>query len=490
MIFPKMQQPPAQPSQQQQQIEPVVQLTPVVIPSYSAWFSISTINDIEKTQLPEFFNSKNKSKSPQIYMQYRNFMVNTYRLNPHEYLTVTACRRNLCGDVCAIIRVHQVLEQWGLINYQVDVESKPSLVGPAFTGHFRVSVDTPKGLQPLLPSVDLNQTTVGTNLKVEVKSDVKLESLPSTFTMTESSTNKRKLEDDAESTKKIKIICASCNTALNNEYYHCQKPTIDICSNCYTEARFPQNAVSKDFVLFKNEISNGWTQQETLLLLEAIEMFDDDWTKIQAHVKTRSREECVLYFLKVRFANFSYLSRIHLQVRLLLETKVCEVQPVWVLDANVADNPMLTLASYLCSSVPPKVAQAAAQAAINKLNSTEPPSKNETDKANEKAGAAALASAAVKSQLLSKKVESEMQQKTIALVQLQLRKMELKLQRFQELEMVLDNERREIEREREQLYVERLRLKNGNFEKENSVQSVDVGDDSVMDVDNAAVLAL
>lgn len=46
-------------------------------------------------------------------------MINTYRLNPHEYLTVTACRRNLAGDVCAIIRVHAVLEQWGLINYQV-----------------------------------------------------------------------------------------------------------------------------------------------------------------------------------------------------------------------------------------------------------------------------------------------------------------------------------------------------------------------------------
>lgn len=49
----------------------------------------------------------------------RDFMINTYRLNPHEYLTVTACRRNLAGDVCAIIRVHAVLEQWGLINYQV-----------------------------------------------------------------------------------------------------------------------------------------------------------------------------------------------------------------------------------------------------------------------------------------------------------------------------------------------------------------------------------
>lgn len=46
-------------------------------------------------------------------------MINTYRLNPGEYLTVTACRRNLAGDVGAIMRVHGFLEQWGLINYQV-----------------------------------------------------------------------------------------------------------------------------------------------------------------------------------------------------------------------------------------------------------------------------------------------------------------------------------------------------------------------------------
>lgn len=31
-------------------------------------------------------------------------MIDTYRLNPQEYLTSTACRRNLAGDVCAIMR--------------------------------------------------------------------------------------------------------------------------------------------------------------------------------------------------------------------------------------------------------------------------------------------------------------------------------------------------------------------------------------------------
>ena len=31
-------------------------------------------------------------------------MLDAYRLNPTEYLTATACRRNLGGDVCAVVR--------------------------------------------------------------------------------------------------------------------------------------------------------------------------------------------------------------------------------------------------------------------------------------------------------------------------------------------------------------------------------------------------
>eukprot|EP00842_Homolaphlyctis_polyrhiza_P003200 jgi/Hompol1/3881/HPOL_006837-RA len=90
----------------------------IIIPSYSAWFQFGTIHENERRALPEFFSGRNKSKTPSVYKDYRDFMINSYRLNPQEYLSVTACRRNLAGDVCAIIRVHAVLEQWGLINYQ------------------------------------------------------------------------------------------------------------------------------------------------------------------------------------------------------------------------------------------------------------------------------------------------------------------------------------------------------------------------------------
>jgi SWI/SNF related-matrix-associated actin-dependent regulator of chromatin subfamily C len=117
--------PEAQPVQSKAALEAaakshlVAQTHQIILPSYSTWFDMHMIHNIERKSLPEFFNNRNRSKTPAVYKDYRDFMINTYRLNPVEYLTVTACRRNLAGDVCAIMRVHAFLEQWGLINYQV-----------------------------------------------------------------------------------------------------------------------------------------------------------------------------------------------------------------------------------------------------------------------------------------------------------------------------------------------------------------------------------
>lgn len=102
----------------------VDQTQPVLVPKYASWFDMSKIHNIERVSLPEFFTNNNLSKTALIYQDYRDFMINTYRLNPKEYLAVTACRRNLAGDVCAIMRVHAFLEQWGLINFEVQFVEK------------------------------------------------------------------------------------------------------------------------------------------------------------------------------------------------------------------------------------------------------------------------------------------------------------------------------------------------------------------------------
>ena len=58
----------------------------------------------------------------------------------------------LWGALCLYsCRVHAFLEQWGLINYQVDSESRPTPMGPPPTSHFHVLADTPSSLVPLQP---------------------------------------------------------------------------------------------------------------------------------------------------------------------------------------------------------------------------------------------------------------------------------------------------------------------------------------------------
>jgi hypothetical protein len=104
----------------------------ITIPSATldAWFDPENyenkVTAIEIDSLPEFFQGKYPSKTPEVYKEYRNFILSLYRANPKVYLSATACRRHLSGDVNGIIRVHAFLEKWGLINYSgIDPSTKP-----------------------------------------------------------------------------------------------------------------------------------------------------------------------------------------------------------------------------------------------------------------------------------------------------------------------------------------------------------------------------
>lgn len=145
-----------------------VQAHDIIIPSYASWFEINSVNEIECKSLPEFFDSKSKYKTPTVYKTYRDFMINSYRMNPLEYLTITACRRNLMGDACAVIRVHSFLEQWGLINYQVDPNYKSSSFNVSEDQQLRLVQSKsiiPKSSPPLSPA-DLNRNN-NSNIVVE-----------------------------------------------------------------------------------------------------------------------------------------------------------------------------------------------------------------------------------------------------------------------------------------------------------------------------------
>ncbi|XP_065609949.1 SWI/SNF complex subunit SMARCC2 isoform X4 [Cyrtonyx montezumae] len=278
----------------------------IIIPSYAAWFDYNSVHAIERRALPEFFNGKNKSKTPEIYLAYRNFMIDTYRLNPQEYLTSTACRRNLAGDVCAIMRVHAFLEQWGLINYQVDAESRPTPMGPPPTSHFHVLADTPSGLVPLQPKTPQQTSASQQMLNFPDKS-------------------KEKPAD------------------MQN---------FGLRTDMYTKKNIPSKSKAAA------SATREWTEQETLLLLEALEMYKDDWNKVSEHVGSRTQDECILHFLRLPIED-PYLEDSEASLGPLA------YQPI---PFSQSGNPVMSTVAFLASVVDPRVASAAAKSALEEFS--------------------------------------------------------------------------------------------------------------------------
>ncbi|XP_077599100.1 SWI/SNF complex subunit SMARCC1b isoform X1 [Stigmatopora nigra] len=432
----------------------------IIIPSYTSWFNNNSTHSIEKRALPEFFNGKNKSKSPEVYLAYRNFMIDTYRINPQEYLSSTSCRRNLTGDVCSIIRVHAFLEQWGLINYQVDAESRPLPMGPPPTPHFNVLADTHTGLAPLQ------------HKPLQVTASQHMLCFP-------------------EKTQEKPSDCQ--NFGLRMEVYTKKHPkTKGACAG------------------------REWTEQETLLLLEALEVYRDDWNKVSEHVGSRTQDECILHFLRLPIED-PYLEDSSASLGPLA------YQPV---PFSQSENPVMSTVAFLASVVDPRVASAAAKAALEEFSqvhedslngltrkdsmdagqiqmdttsnsdgllveSVVPKLEGETVKrenvdesheddddgirrqdtdADERravmeldlvestvttAAAAALASAATKAKHLAAVEERKIKSLVALLVETQMKKLEIKLRHFEELETIMDREKEALEQQRQQLLTER-----------------------------------
>ena len=91
-------------------------------PSNNSWFRPDRVDEVERRALPEFFDGSSSTKTPQAYTKMRNLIVATYREAPNLHLSVTECRRHLAADVGSVVRLHQFLEHWGIINHATPPE--------------------------------------------------------------------------------------------------------------------------------------------------------------------------------------------------------------------------------------------------------------------------------------------------------------------------------------------------------------------------------
>jgi SWI/SNF related-matrix-associated actin-dependent regulator of chromatin subfamily C len=327
----------------------------IIIPSYSAWFDYNSVHVVEKRALPEFFNAKNKSKTPEIYLAYRNFMIDTYRLNPTEYLTSTACRRNLAGDVCAIMRVHAFLEQWGLVNYQIDAESRPTPMGPPPTSHFHVLSDTPSGLQP----VNAQKTPQPLAAKALLDLDKKPIEKKEPVEIGTAAAAAAAAITAAGGT--VGTIAAAAATTAPGEIGGAIKtePSANLDPHAQFGLKLDQYAKKPSAMKNKTAASMAreWTEQETLLLLEGLEMYKDDWNKVCEHVGSRTQDECILHFLRLPIED-PYLEDDNTYLGPLA------YQPI---PFSKAGNPIMSTVAFLASVVDPRIAASACKAAMEEF---------------------------------------------------------------------------------------------------------------------------
>jgi SWI/SNF related-matrix-associated actin-dependent regulator of chromatin subfamily C len=315
-----------------------------------------------------------------------------------------------------------------------------------------------------------------------------------------------------------KKLCQICGNDCTRAHWHNAKatPKFEVCPQCFKSNAFPSNHTRSDFVKMENKSyslvpdrESAWTDEELLLLLEGLEMYDEDWNKVSDHVGTRTREECVLKFLQLEIED-DYAEPDPNQkdpgvaIAYLGEGRV---------PFNQIENPVLSVMAFLAGLADPSVTAAAAGKSVEEVqrvmreridNGTLRPSSKEKApevnaseeaaeqdksedvnmdldpassstavvKSSEAAAAAAAAAAtdkkhdtllslpfaltAARASALASHEERTLTRLIHLSSNLQMQKLELKLQQFAELEHLLKLERKDVERRRQSLFLERL----------------------------------
>lgn len=85
-------------------------------------------------------------------------------------------------------------------------------------------------------------------------------------------------------------------------------------------------------------------------------MYNDDWNKVSEHVGSRTQDDCILHFLRLPIED-PYLENSEASMGPLA------YQPV---PFSQSGNPVMSTVAFLASVVDPRVASAAAKAALGK----------------------------------------------------------------------------------------------------------------------------
>lgn len=313
------------------------------------------------------------------------------------------------------------------------------------------------------------------------------------------------------------IHCYSCGVDCTRVYYEHKaadaaagaKPAqqLNLCPRCLYDGHGPASAKKSDFVKVERPEAtpateeDKWTDEEVLRLLEALEMYDDDWNKVADTVATKSREQCVMKFLQLEIEDKYIEPEMNQPPAGTTPNsflKDLEYLSEGRMPVYHADNPVLSVVSFLAGLAPPNVTVAGASGKSVEVMRKEiqkkmdqMPSTSASDKGKEKEATPADASAvknedamevdttpastsnaqssesnplatlpfalsAARASALASHEERHITRLVSGTVNLQLQKLQLKLAHFNDFEKLLSAERRDLQRRRQQLFMDRV----------------------------------
>ncbi|GMI90584.1 SWITCH/sucrose nonfermenting 3C [Hibiscus trionum] len=492
-----------------------------VLPVHSEWFSPATVHRLEIQVVPHFFSGKSPEHLPEKYMECRNHIVAKYMDNPEKRITVSDCQGLTDGisneDLTRIVRF---LDHWGIINY---CATTAPCHEPWNAGSYLR--EEPNG-EVHVPSAALN--SIDSLIKFDKpKCRLKAADVYSSFSYRDdlSDLDNRIRECIFENN------CTSCSQPVPTSFYQSQKDDALLCSNCFHDGRFVSGHSSIDFVRVDSTTDYGdldgdsWTDKETLLLLEAMEIYNENWNEIAEHVGTKSKAQCILHFLRLPMED-GLLE--NLEVPSMPKSTIISNGDTQKLHSNMngslqgpglqdadserklpfanSGNPVMAMVAFLASAVGPRVAAACAHASLaalaedehkegsvhsNRMNTENVhggeggfhgsihqkensaiqgsfgqneaevnPLSAEKVKAAAKAG---LAAAAMKAKLFADHEEREIQRLSANIINHQLKRLELKLKQFAEVETLLMKECEQVEKTRQRFAAERARIMSARF---------------------------
>ncbi|KAG4963274.1 hypothetical protein AAZX31_14G137400 [Glycine max] len=500
----------------------------LVVPMHSDWFSPASVHRLERQAVPHFFSGKLPDHTPDKYVECRNYIVARYMEEPGKRITVSSCQGLLVGvgneDLTRIVRF---LDHWGIINYCAQGPSCENSDNETY-----LKEDTSGAI--CVPSTALR--SIDSLVEFDrPKCKFKADEIYSSRTMHNTDISDL---DDRIREHLSENHCHYCSRSLPIVYYQSQKEVdILLCTDCFHDGRFVTGHSSIDFIRVDSTTDYGdldgdsWTDQETLLLLEAVEVYNENWNEIAEHVGTKSKAQCILHFLRlpvedgklenINVSSLSLLSNVKNQEdigRLHCFSNGDSSGPVHNsqdsdgrLPFTNSGNPVMALVAFLASAVGPRVAATCAHAALaslsgnnsgstahieavendNRTNSEsihnrdgghdgEVANSNQKNKDMSKvlgscgqheggsillsaekvkdAAKAGLSAAAMKAKLFADHEEREIQRLCANIVNNKLKRLELKLKQFAEIETQLMRECEQVEKVRQRLASERSHI--------------------------------